>query len=68
MCFKFLNCLIAIILDYKYSLTYNDICFFGRDLSNVDIIIFQLGNFVLGDLKLITSINEILNSLFIRIW
>ena len=61
-----LNRIVLIIFDNKYSFIYNDIRFLERNLDNIRIIIFQLRNFILCDLKSIKIIYEIVDCFLIK--
>ena len=64
--FEFLNRIVLIIFNSKYSFIYNDIRFLERNLDNIRIIIFQLKNFIFDDLKLMKVIYKIVNCFLIK--
>ena len=64
--FESLNRIVLIIFDSKYSFTYNDIRSFERNLDNIRIIVFQLKDLILCDLKSMKIIYKIADCFFIE--
>ena len=64
--FEFLNRIVLIIFDNKYSFIYNDIRSLERNLDNIRIIIFQLKDLIFCDLKSMKIIYEIADCFLIK--